>query len=173
MRVIEGHGVRLRAAGEGDRERFTGILAAPGVARWWGDAREEAAGVCAPEEGTRSYAIERGGAVVGLVQAWEETTPHYRHAGLDVAVDAACQRRGFGGAALYVLARHLFEVEGHHRLTIDPAVGNEGAVRLYQRLGFRPVGVMRQYERRADGTVRDGLLMDMLAGELVVPPLPR
>ena len=63
------------------------------------------------------------------------------------------------------LARHLFEVRGHHRLTIDPAAANTRAIRAYERVGFKPVGVLRQYERGPDGTFRDGLLMDMLAGE--------
>jgi aminoglycoside 6'-N-acetyltransferase len=33
-------------------------------------------------------------------------------------------------------------------------------------VGFRPIGVMREYERGRDGTFHDGLLMDMLRGEL-------
>jgi len=33
-------------------------------------------------------------------------------------------------------------------------------------MGFRRVGVMRQYERSPEGVWRDGLLMDMLRGEL-------
>jgi aminoglycoside 6'-N-acetyltransferase len=33
-------------------------------------------------------------------------------------------------------------------------------------VGFRTVGVMRQYERSADGNWHDGLLMELLAGEL-------
>jgi aminoglycoside 6'-N-acetyltransferase len=33
-------------------------------------------------------------------------------------------------------------------------------------VGFRAVGVMRQYERGGDGHFHDGLLMDLLRGEL-------
>jgi hypothetical protein len=33
-------------------------------------------------------------------------------------------------------------------------------------VGFRPVGIMRAYERGRDGSFHDGLLMDLLAGEL-------
>jgi aminoglycoside 6'-N-acetyltransferase len=33
-------------------------------------------------------------------------------------------------------------------------------------MGFKRVGVMRLYERGPDGTFHDGLLMDLLAGEL-------
>lgn len=175
MQLIEGLGVRLRPADGEDRERFREILAHPGVATWWGDPDEQADEAVTPQEDTRTYAIERpdedgsGRVVVGLVQTWEDTTPDYEHAGLDIAVHPDWHRRGIGSAALYVLAHYLFEVDGHHRLTIDPAVDNEPAINLYRKLGFRPVGVMREYERRPDGVVRDGLLMDMLAGELVEP----
>ncbi|HEX2508373.1 MAG TPA: GNAT family protein [Miltoncostaeaceae bacterium] len=55
---------------------------------------------------------------------------------------------------------------GHHRFTIDPAVANERAIRSYAAVGFRPVGVMRAYERGRDGAWHDNLLMDLLAGEL-------
>ena len=50
---------------------------------------------------------------------------------------------------------------------IDPAADNAAAIRCYSKAGFRPVGIMRDYERGADGTWHDGLLMDLLAGELI------
>ncbi len=56
---------------------------------------------------------------------------------------------------------------GHHRLVIDPAADNEPSIRCYAAVGFRPVGIMRAYERDADGVGwHDGLLMDLLAEEL-------
>ena len=64
------------------------------------------------------------------------------------------------------LARYLVEELGHHRLVIDPDVDNAGAIRCYEKVGFRPVGVMRRYARGADGEWHDALLMDLLAGEL-------
>ena len=74
------------------------------------------------------------------------------------------QGRGLGTDAVRTLARYLLEVRGHHRLTIDPAADNARAIRTYEKVGFKPVGVMRRYERGVDGTYHDGLLMDMLAG---------
>ncbi len=56
----------------------------------------------------------------------------------------------------------------HHRITIDPAAANEPAIRCYAKAGFRPVGVMRQYERGGDGRFHDGLLMDLLRDELTL-----
>jgi aminoglycoside 6'-N-acetyltransferase len=110
--------------------------------------------------------IEAGGQVVGSIQYYEETDPMYRHAGMDIFLAMAHQNQGLGSETLRLLARYLFEERGHHRLIIDPAVANERAIRTYERVGFRRVGVMRRYERGPDGVWRDGLLMDMLAGEL-------
>jgi aminoglycoside 6'-N-acetyltransferase len=89
----------------------------------------------------------------------------YRHAGMDIFLTTSRQGGGLGKEAIRVLARYLFEERGHHRLTIDPAAENAGAIRAYERVGFRAVGIMRKYERGPDGVWRDGLLMDMLEEE--------
>ena len=49
---------------------------------------------------------------------------------------------------------------------IDPAAENVRAIRAYERVGFRRIGIQRQSELAGDGTWRDGLLMDLLASEL-------
>ncbi|WP_206787096.1 GNAT family N-acetyltransferase [Amycolatopsis sp. MtRt-6] len=165
MTAIHGDRVRLRPIGAADRARVREILAAPEVARWWGEPESETEGVYAVEDGFVCYAIEYDGAVVGLIQSSEELDPQYRHAGIDIAVHPDFHGRGIGTAAIRALARHLF-AQGHHRLTIDPAAANETAIRVYTKVGFRPVGVLRVYERGSDGSWHDGLLMDLLAGEL-------
>lgn len=63
-------------------------------------------------------------------------------------------------------ARYLIDQRGHHRLIIDPGVGNEPAIRAYGKVGFKPVGVMREYQIMRDGRRIDSLLMDLLAREL-------
>ena len=110
------------------------------------------------------------GTVRGMVQYWEEDEPNYRHAAIDIFVDPAVHGRGVGRDAVATLARHLVRDRGHHRLVIDPAADNEAAIRSYAAVGFRPVGIMRRYERDADGVGwHDGLLMDLLAEELERP----
>jgi len=106
-----------------------------------------------------------GGEVVGGIQYHEEDDPMYRHAGMDIFLSTSHHGKGLGAEAIRVLARHLFEERGHHRLTIDPAADNEAAIRAYERVGFRRIGIMRKYERGPDGVWHDGLLMDMLAAE--------
>jgi RimJ/RimL family protein N-acetyltransferase len=62
------------------------------------------------------------------------------------------------------IVRLLIDERGHHRVTIDPAVTNAAAIRAYEKVGFKPVGVMRSYERDVGGEGwHDGLLMELLA----------
>jgi aminoglycoside 6'-N-acetyltransferase len=167
-KTLHGDAVTLRPPTPADAPRLTEILAHPDVARWWGD-HDLAWGRCeliAPGDGTVTFAIELAGEVIGIIQYAEENDPDYRHAGIDIFVDPVYHGRGLGADAVRTLARHLFADRGHHRLTIDPAVHNQRAIRSYQRVGFRPVGIMRRYERGPDGTWHDGLLMDLLAEDL-------
>ena len=166
--MLAGELVTLRRAEMADAERLAEILAQPAVSAWWGrhDLDRVRAEVIDPGDGTVVFVIEVEGTVAGLVQYSEEDEPDYRHAGIDIFLDPAYHGRGLGADAVRTVARYLFDVRGHHRLTIDPAASNERAIRSYERVGFRPVGVMRRYERGADGTWHDGLLMDLLAEEL-------
>jgi len=91
----------------------------------------------------------------------------YEHASIDISLRSEWQGKGFGPDAIRTLARFLIDNRGHHRLTIDPAAHNTHAIKAYESVGFKPVGLMRNYERGPEGTWHDGLLMDMLAEELI------
>jgi len=135
----------------------------PGVLRWW-DVPEEGFPWDEPES-TR-LTIEVGGVIVGLIQFSEELTPKYRHASIDLFLDPALHGRGLGSEAVSSVVRHLIDDCGHHRITIDPAVANAAAVRSYEKVGFKRVGIMRQHERDVGGGGwHDSLLMELLAGE--------
>jgi aminoglycoside 6'-N-acetyltransferase len=164
--VLTGEKVTLRRLTETDRARVREILAEPEVARWWGTKDLDGSVDDFYDGDAVGFAIELNGDLVGMIQYAEEAEPDYRHAGIDIVLGREGRGRGFGPDAVRTLARHLFEERGHHRLTIDPAASNERAIRAYERVGFRRVGVMRQYERGPGGTFHDGLLMDMLRGEL-------
>jgi aminoglycoside 6'-N-acetyltransferase len=169
--TLQGERVTLRPVRAADADYLEEILGEPEVLRWWGawDAERVRRELIDAEDEV-VYAIEAGGEVVGAVQYGEETTPDYRHASLDIFLATEWQGQGFGSEALRLLAGYLFDERGHHRLTIDPAAANERAMRAYERVGFRPVGVMREYERGPDGTWHDGLLMDLLASEFEATP---
>jgi RimJ/RimL family protein N-acetyltransferase len=146
------------------------ILHTPEVHRRWGD-EDASPGWPFDDLSTTRFAVLLEGSVRGLVQYWEETEPMYRHASVDIFLDPAVHGHGVGRDAVRVLARHLVRDRGHHRLVIDPAADNQPAIRCYAAVGFRPVGVMRRYERDVDGGGwHDGLLMDLLADELDPAP---
>jgi aminoglycoside 6'-N-acetyltransferase len=112
------------------------------------------------------FAVEEGARVIGLIQYYEEDDPEYRHAGIDLFLTSDRQGRGLGRDAVRTLALHLVRDRGHHRLVIDPAAENERAIRCYEAVGFKRVGVLRQHWRAPDGTWRDGVLFDLLADEI-------
>ena len=114
---------------------------------------------------TRSASSSRStDEVVGSLQIFEESGDDYRFASIDLFLDTAHQDQGLGSEAIRTVARYLFDDRGHHRLTIDPSAANARAIRAYERVGFRPIGIMRSYERGPDGTWHDNLLMDILVG---------
>ena len=166
--TLIGDRVRLRPLRPSDREALIQVLSDPTVVAVW-DTR-------GPENSTDEllagdahwtvWAIEVDGDFAGSIQASENDDEDYRSAGIDIFMSSRFQGRGLGTDAVRTLARYLMDVRGHFRLTIDPAASNARAIRTYEKVGFKPVGVMRQYERGADGTYHDGLLMDLLAGEL-------
>ena len=165
MFELRGERVLLRPGRPDDADRLFQIRTEPEVVRWWGgvdieEVREEFI------EADDGFVIEvEGEEVVGAIQYHEEDDPMYRHAGMDIYLTTSRHAEGLGTEALRVLARYLFEERGHHRLTIDPAADNAGAIRAYEKVGFRRVGIMRKYERGPDGIWRDGLLMDLLEEE--------
>jgi aminoglycoside 6'-N-acetyltransferase len=123
-------------------------------------------GAATTSNGPHGYAIELAGDVVGLIIYREEHDPDHRHAAMDLAVHPDQHGQGLGCDAMRAMATYLFKHRGHHRVVIDPAAHNALAIRSCERAGFKRVGVMRRYERSADGLWHDALLMDLLAEEL-------
>lgn len=92
--------------------------------------------------GTRSYFVARIGKDIagygGLLLSGEDghvTT---------IAVDPAWQRHGIGTRLMLALAREALERDARH-LTLEVRTSNRGAQLLYQRFGFAPVGVRKNY----------------------------
>ena len=164
---LAGDLVTLRRLRSEDVPVLASIGREPEFARWWPGLDEaELEKKVAGTGDAVCFAVLEEGRVVGLIQYYEENDPETRHAGIDVGLAPAAHGRGLGTDAVRTLARFLLDERGHHRLVIDPDVDNARAIRCYERVGFRPVGVMRRYARGVDGEWHDGLLMDLLAGEL-------
>jgi aminoglycoside 6'-N-acetyltransferase len=160
--TLTGGRLTLRPATGADAAALDRIAAAPEVARWVG-GYDIVDG--------QTFTIEVDGEVAGWLNAEAEEHPEYRHVALDIFIAAPLHGRGFGPEALRMAIRHFIE-QGHHRFTIDPETGNERAIKAYASVGFKRVGVMRDYERHASGEWHDNLLMDLLAEELISPDRP-
>ena len=165
--ALRGPRVVLRTAEPSDGPRLLAIQQEPEVRRFWVSDSEVADLLTqeTPDERLRAYAITVDGEVIGWLGAAELLDDDYRHAGIDLFLTSARRGQGFGPEAITLACRELFEAARHHRITIDPSAENARAIRAYEKVGFRRVGVMRRYERGRDGTFHDGVLMELIHGE--------
>ena len=169
MTTLQGAQVTLRPPTAADVPALARIRTTEHVHRWWrgGDDMTKAVAEDLAQPDVETFVIEHENKIAGAIQWQAETEPDYLHASIDIYLDPAVHGRGLGSDAVRTLARHLIVDRGHHRLVIDPAADNTAAIRCYTKVGFKPVGVMRRYERGDDGAWHNGLLMDLLANELI------
>jgi aminoglycoside 6'-N-acetyltransferase len=123
-------------------ERLRQLRAHPAVARWWDPPPDE--WPLGPEPDIERFAILVAGEPVGAIQFWEEPDQGGRHADVDIFLGPDHQGRGLGTAAMHEIVRHLIEERRHHRITLSTAVDNARAIRVYEKVGFRRVGVTRK-----------------------------
>ena len=153
--------MRLRPMTDADAPELLRIHETPGVSEWWGNPPP---GFPGEDPYATRYVIEDEGEIAGMVQYFEEPDPDYRHALIDLFVDPDRHGRGLGTEALRQIIEVLIGERGHHRLTIDPATANQAAIHVYGKVGFKPAGVLHQYERDHSGEGwHDCLLMEYLA----------
>jgi aminoglycoside 6'-N-acetyltransferase len=161
----------LRQLEPADEAALRRIREHPDVLTWWDEPSDR---FLALEPNITRWTILWRGQVAGLIEVHEELAPKYKHAEVDVFLDPEIRGRGVGAEAVRRVVCELIDERGHHRVTIDPAVANRAAIRAYEKVGFRPVGVMRAYERDTGAeSWHDALLMDLLAGEEQREPLLR
>jgi aminoglycoside 6'-N-acetyltransferase len=157
--ILRTNRLLLRPLRESDVEP---LLEMVNDSEWWGESSDEEDLRC---DG-KAFAIEVDGELAGWLGFDEENDPDYRFASLDITLAPAYTDKGLGSEALRAVVDWLVRERGHHRFTIDPAAHNHRAIRAYEKVGFRPVGRLRKYERGRDGSWHDGLLMDLLAEDL-------
>ena len=87
-----------------------------------------------------------------------------RSASLRLALVAGAQNRGFGTEALRLVLAHAFGPLGLHRVSLEVFDFNARAIHVYEKVGFRHEGRMRD-ALWWDGAPHDTLLMAVLATE--------
>jgi aminoglycoside 6'-N-acetyltransferase len=127
---VHGQLTSLRPADENDVDRLVAWHADPDVARYWDDetfTREQMASRLVRAD-VEAWIVEEDGVPVGYLQVHPE--------GLDMFLVPAARGRGLGPDAARAMARRLRDERGRARVTVDPYVWNEGAVRAWERAGF-------------------------------------
>ena len=135
---IRGTLTALRPATALDVDLLVGWHADPEVARYWGDKTftPDQMRTRLRRRDVDGYIVEVDDEPIGYVQAWQG---HDRTGGVDMFLIPGARGQGYGPDAARALARYLREREGWTRITTDPYVWNDGAVRAWERAGFRPV----------------------------------
>jgi aminoglycoside 6'-N-acetyltransferase len=126
---IRGERTSVRPADEFDADLLVAWHADPEVARYWDDetfTREEMLERLARDD-VDAWIVEADGEPIGYLQTHES--------GLDMFLVPSARGRGLGPDAARAMTEHLL-AQGRARVTVDPYVWNEGAVRAWQRAGF-------------------------------------
>jgi RimJ/RimL family protein N-acetyltransferase len=98
---------------------------------------------------------------LGLVNLKDIVKPHNR-AELGISIhDSQNQSRGYGTDAVRVILWVAFNVLGLHSVFLDVMAKNERAIHVYEKVGFKRVGILRESEF-LDGEFTNLLYMDIL-----------
>ena len=169
---IVGPVVTLRPPIERDLDPLFAILSEPEVAVWWvgytlDRVREEFIAAAAT-----TRIIEVGGECAGALYVLRGADAEYPTTVMHLFIGTTFRGNRVGEEALALAIRHEF-ANGITRVTLDPNVHNDGAIRSYERLGFRRIGVLRDYQVRPGGTLEDALFLDLTRSDFPDgPPLP-
>jgi aminoglycoside 6'-N-acetyltransferase len=131
---IRGETTVLRPAVDADAELLAAWHDDPEIARYWDEerfTREEMLGRLRRND-VEAYVVEADGEAIGYLQVWQEGAA----GGLDMFLIPSARGRGLGPDAARAVARHLHDERGWRRVTVDPYLWNEPAIRAWRRAGF-------------------------------------
>jgi putative acetyltransferase len=116
-------------------------------------------------DGVGLVAVDEGGVVIGEIHAVRIPVKLFSHvlSDLTVAVHPDWRGRGVGSAlfaALFSAARAM--EPPIVRVELNAGAGNAGAMRLYERIGFRVEGRLEKRGCFPDGTFEDDIAMGLI-----------
>jgi len=135
---VRGELTVVRSATEADADLLVEWHLDPEVSRYWDDetfTRDEMLERLRRAD-VDAWIVEADGRPVGYLQSWWDEAGV---GGLDMFLVPGARGGGLGPDAARALAHHLLGERGWTRLTVDPYLWNEPAIRAWTRAGFRPV----------------------------------
>lgn len=164
--------VTLRPPVAADAAPLLEILGEPEVSLWWVGYTPERVHDEIIACGDVAQIIEVEGRCAGTLFVYRGADPEYPTTVMHIFIGTEFRGRRIGEEAIALATAYEFAA-GVTRITLDPNVFNEGAIRSYERLGFRRIGVLRDYQVRPGGALEDALFMDLTRRDFPVgPPLP-
>lgn len=88
---------------------------------------------------------------IGVISLTKPQGSHHRHTFIAIDIIAGYRGKGYGGEAIRWAVAWAFRHAGMHRVGIEAFGSNEGANRLYEKLGFTLEGRKRQLYWRDGG----------------------
>jgi RimJ/RimL family protein N-acetyltransferase len=116
----------------------------------------------APSLGRHMWVVERRGAIVGTTSFLDFSVSDAR-----LEIGSTMYSPSEWGSDLnptckYLLMSHAFDELGMGRVQMKTDIRNVRSRSAIERLGARYEGVLRRYQRRADGTVRDTVMYSVI-----------
>ena len=88
---------------------------------------------------------------------------HNKSCGIKLRIcEAGEQGKGYGEEALYGFSNYLFTTYQLHRIYVEILVGNILAKELYEKVGFKVIGIERDIWLDSQGIYRSGILIDLI-----------
>ena len=169
---ISGPLVTLRAVRAEDALPLFDILSEPEVALWWVGFTPEKVVADFVEQPEITRIIEVDGECAGALWVLRGDDPEYPTTVMHLFIGTRFRGRRIGEEALALAIRAEFAA-GITRVTLDPNVNNDGAIRSYERMGFKRIGILRDYQVRPGGHLEDALFLDLTRSDFPEgPPLP-
>lgn len=108
---------------------------------------------------TFTLLAERDGRVVGEASIHRSRAPWSTHVGeIRVVVDAEHRQLGLGSALVQIIFLEALE-RGMEKIVAEMTPDQKGAINVFQKLGFRIEGLLRDHVRDRQGTKRDLVVM--------------
>jgi RimJ/RimL family protein N-acetyltransferase len=188
--TLAGERVILRPFVDADTPALLAALGDPDVRMLTGSVHDEAAArsPASPKEemlaaewyATRNDTDDRldlavvdkaSGACVGeaVLNQWD---PGSQSCNFRILIGPGGQNRGLGTEATRLIVGYGIEHLGLHRISLEVYAFNPRARRAYERVGFRPEGVLRESLRYGDQWI-DAAVMSILAPEWPTIPTPQ
>ncbi|MFW9810434.1 MAG: GNAT family N-acetyltransferase [Candidatus Thorarchaeota archaeon] len=124
----------------------------------WSPWRDGHLYLAVEEKDTKSF--------LGIARIEDIRLPHNRgEVGISI-YDPAMRGKGYGTDAMLVLLGVGFNILGLNSIYLDTMEDNERSIKVYEKIGFRRVGLLRETEF-IDGAHKGLLIMDILRKEFM------